>query len=143
MTRLDYPWHRAVFLICDYIISLNQRRNLSMSKRDTCIFCKLKNLIPIINLNVKKKSNALLSGLCRMWNSFEFCIFMVLTWNKFETNICVYLKLSPLVRSMVFECSLHVLRLKVMHVSIVNEWLCTYVSVSVLWLIGHCPSQDP
>lgn len=29
-----------------YFISLNQRRN---TKRDTCIFCKVENLIPIIN----------------------------------------------------------------------------------------------
>lgn len=40
-------WHKTVFLARDHVISLNQRR--SSSKRDTCIFCKVENLIPIIN----------------------------------------------------------------------------------------------
>lgn len=39
-------------------------------ERDTCIFCKVEKLIPIIKSRVK--SNALLSGLCRMWNSLSF-----------------------------------------------------------------------
>lgn len=39
--------HNTLFLTCDHLISLNQRRN--SFKRDTCIFCKVENLIPIIN----------------------------------------------------------------------------------------------
>lgn len=42
----DVCWHKTVFLTCDHVISLNLRRN--SFKRDTCIFCKVENLIPII-----------------------------------------------------------------------------------------------
>lgn len=36
-----------LLLTGDHVISLNQSTNLF--KRDTCIFCKVANLIPIIN----------------------------------------------------------------------------------------------
>lgn len=48
---------------------------------------------PHFQVHVKRNCNALQYGLRRMWNSFEFCIFMVLTWNKVWKKVCIFINL--------------------------------------------------
>lgn len=50
---------------------IREKEKKTHPERDTCIFCKVEKSIPIIKSRVKR-SNALLSGLCRMWNSLSF-----------------------------------------------------------------------